>query len=242
MTALIINREAQSYKRMKTALAILLLASWAVTAKKADEVHYHYHLGSDVEFKSDRKLDQACTNTANKNYNDCILDAYGASSEEEWNQKSGACKTQWKDELSKCGRRLANEGRKLDLCETGAATKKALCNTGAAFTFDKRKKAFKQNACLRDYNIAIRQCRQKKLEEQHERVLLNGTKAERHRSWCTFKAGSKKHWCKLGASFTWNKAKREAKKRACDLAYNSSVLACNRAKAVSTNAAVVVKH
>ena len=50
--------------------------------------------------------------------------------------------------------------------------------------------------------------------------------SEQHRSWCSFKAGSSKIWCKTKALATTNSAQRKINLALCDGAYKVNLLAC----------------
>ena len=58
--------------------------------------------------------------------------------------------------------------------------------------------------------------------EQAKRKLMGG----KHRSWCTFKCWSRRSWCYIKASGTFNSAKRSDNYKKCRDDYNMGVAAC----------------
>ena len=104
-------------------------------------------------------------------------------------------------------------------CSFKAGSAKAWCKTKAVATTNSVKRKINLANCDYSYNLAVQACPKRRLDQ----LLESG--AEKHKSWCTFKAFSNKNWCKT-KSLSFNSVNRNNGMKACDNAYNMAVAQC----------------
>lgn len=104
-------------------------------------------------------------------------------------------------------------------CTFKAAVANKWCQTKALATLDSVKRQYNLGVCATKYAAEKNLCPQRRLEK------LFGQTAQKHKSWCTFKAGVSRTWCKTKA-IRFDSATRNAGFMACDNAYNLSVARC----------------
>jgi len=104
-------------------------------------------------------------------------------------------------------------------CSFKAAVANKWCQTKAYSSFDSVKRNYELGVCATKYSAAQALCPQRRME-----ALLTAT-AQKHKSWCTFKAGASRAWCKTKA-IRFDASSRNAGFIACDNSYNLAVAAC----------------
>ena len=104
-------------------------------------------------------------------------------------------------------------------CSFKAGAANAWCKSKAVATFDSVKRGNNLLICQNNYNAALATCPNRRLDRFLE------TNAQKHKSWCTFKAFSAKSWCKTKA-LSFNAANRNNGFQACDNKYNLDVAQC----------------
>jgi len=106
-------------------------------------------------------------------------------------------------------------------CTFKAWSKKSWCKT-KGFSLDSAQKALNYAQCDANYNADLSRCPARVLNKAADRQLSGQSK---HKSWCTFKAWSKKTWCKT-KGFSLDANKKATNYAQCDIAYNLDVSAC----------------
>lgn len=104
-------------------------------------------------------------------------------------------------------------------CSFKAAVANKWCQTKAVASLNADKRNNALAACALQYNTALSFCPKRRLEN------LLRTSAQKHKSWCTFKASVNRAWCKTKGT-RWDKSARSSNYINCDNAYNLQVAQC----------------
>ena len=106
-------------------------------------------------------------------------------------------------------------------CTFKAWSVKTWCKT-KGFSLNSAQKAINYVACQAKYNADRALCPDRRLKKNTERQLAGQPK---HKSWCTFKAWSKKTWCKT-KGFSLKADVKALNYAQCDNNYNLNIAAC----------------
>jgi len=115
---------------------------------------------------------------------------------------------------------LAASGKHKSWCSFKAESAKIWCKTKALATTSSTQRAINLANCDYSYNLAFQACPQRRLEN------ALGSLSQKHKSWCSFKAGAALAWCKTKASATFDSVKRGNNLLICQNNYNARVSAC----------------
>lgn len=136
------------------------------------------------------------------------------------------CDVQHEKNKANCNkRRLSNNlpttvGQKhKSWCSFKAAVANKWCQTKAIAHLDANVRKNALAACSLQYNTALSFCPKRRLEN------LLRTTAQKHKSWCTFKASVARAWCKTKGT-RWDNSSRNSNYINCDNAYNLQVAQC----------------
>lgn len=107
---------------------------------------------------------------------------------------------------------LTASGKHKSWCTFKSGAAQVWCKAKANATFDPTKRRIALDNCSYNYNLAIQQCPKRRLDQSMSSM------AEKHKSWCTFKASVANKWCQTKAIATVDATKRRIALDNC--AYN----------------------
>lgn len=115
---------------------------------------------------------------------------------------------------------LTATGKHKSWCTFKASASKIWCQMKAKATIDPVKRQIATDNCAYNYNVAIQGCPKRRLEQSVSAM------AQKHKSWCSFKAAVANKWCQTKALATLDSVKRQFNMNACAVQFNAAKALC----------------
>lgn len=130
---------------------------------------------------------------------------------------------------------LTASGKHKSWCTFKAGAAQVWCKAKANATFDTTKRRIALDNCAYNFNLATQNCPKRRLDSLP-------AMAEKHKSWCTFKASVANKWCTTKAYATTDATRRQYNLNACNNNYNLAVQQCPRRRLDAMLTATSQKH
>lgn len=206
---------------MAKLFGMLVVIGCALTAAVVKDSSHPTARGLFKSFEAD---DSLCPYLVRSKQVRCVREANKIGDPETRQAKIDICNSSAEVAKAQCRRRLfadlsSNQDDPSTFCAIQAFRSDKLCKAKYINEYDAEVRNKGLSECAFLYYKNITGCPQRSLDQ------LLQTTAQKHKSWCTFKASASRAWCKA-KGLRWSQAARRTNYFNCDNAYNLQVAQC----------------
>lgn len=226
----------------------------ALVSAKAAEIHYHYHFDEAPNTDADVRLysqpadvqtqvavdgavedgdysngyDSVCRSRVIRASKKCLRRANRIADPLNRSASVTDCHETFAHDQTKCLVSHLGSDKHESWCSFKSSTDLSFCNAKAYLNRDANVRANAFNKCQADNNARLNSCGLV-AAQKHLTSPYIATEVDKHLSWCTFNAATKRSYCRTSAYFSFSHISRNNSLNACETQYTNAVNACNAA-------------